>query len=253
LSLRQTLVLLFLNILFLSIPDLNGQSVSDSSEYVVDIDHFTTLDGLSNRSVKCMFQDRDDMIWIGTENGLNRFDGYHFKHWLGKNHGVDLRFILDIIQDDEGWLWILTDKTVLFFNPKTEEFQTIIEIFGKDCILLNKHFYWHLSTQKFITDKQGRIFFYTYINGLEDRGLYSYFSTEGFREIKTPPILDNKYFWIGHISDSGEFHFTYQETDSKYYDIVFSLVKDSLVFLRDRNTNTEFPFVDIQNHRNNQD
>ncbi|MFT5834774.1 MAG: hypothetical protein ACI97N_002414, partial [Cognaticolwellia sp.] len=33
------------------------------------------------------------MTWIGTQNGLNRFDGYGFKHYLGKNHGVDLRDI----------------------------------------------------------------------------------------------------------------------------------------------------------------
>jgi disulfide oxidoreductase YuzD len=41
------------------------------------------------------------MISIVTENGLNCFDEYHFKHWLGNNHGADLRHLLDVIQDDE--------------------------------------------------------------------------------------------------------------------------------------------------------
>jgi ligand-binding sensor domain-containing protein len=136
-----------------------------------------------------VFQDREDMMWIGTDNGLNRFDGYHFKHWLGRNHGVDLRYIHDIIQDDEGWLWILTDKTIVFFNPKTEKFQTITEKFGKDCILRNKRFFEYFGTQKLVTDKQGRVFIYAF-NKLNNKELYSYYSSEGFKKIKTPPILE---------------------------------------------------------------
>lgn len=252
-GINQKIVILIWSLLFITISNLNGQSLPDSNRYMADIQHFTTVDGLSHRTVRCVFQDADDMIWIGTDNGLNRFDGYHFKHWLGKNHGVDLRFIHDIIQDDEGWLWILTDETIAFFNPKTEQFQTITERFGEDCVIKDKRFFWYLITQKFITDKSGKIFFYSYINDLEDRELNSYHSTEGFKKINTPSILENKYYWIEHITDSGEFHFIYKNTDATIHDIVFSLVEDSLVFLRNRNEDTEFPFVDIQNHRNNQD
>jgi signal transduction histidine kinase/DNA-binding response OmpR family regulator/ligand-binding sensor domain-containing protein len=199
-----------------------------------------------------VFQDREDMMWIGTDNGLNRFDGYNFKHWLGKKYGVDLRYIHDIIQDDEGWLWILTDKTIVFFNPKTEKFQTITEKFGKDCILLNKRFFEYLETQKLVTDKLGRVYIYAF-NKSNDTELYSYYSSEGFKKIKIPPILENKNYSIKYISDSGAFLFNYRDSDSRYHDIVFSLVKNSLVFLRNRNTKTEFPYVDIQNHRNHQD
>lgn len=252
-GINQKIVILIWSLLFITISNLNGQSLPDSNRYMADIQHFTTVDGLSHRTVRCVFQDADDMIWIGTDNGLNRFDGYHFKHWLGKNHGVDLRFIHDIIQDDEGWLWILTDESIFFFNPKTEEFLTITERFGEDCVLKGKRFFWYLKTHKFITDKDGKIFFYSYINDVEDRELNSYHSSKGFKKINTPSILENKYYWIEHITDSEEFHFMYKNTDATIHDIVFSLVEDSLVFLRNRNEDTEFPFVDIQNHRNNQD
>jgi signal transduction histidine kinase len=252
LAIKQKVFIFFWSLLIISTTDLNGQSLSNSNRYVADIQHFTTLDGLSNRSVKCIFQDPDDMIWIGTDNGLNRFDGYHFKHWLGKNDDVDLRNIHDIIQDDEGWLWILTDVSIIFFNPKTEKFLTIIEKFGKDCILLEKRFFVYLETQKLVTDKQGRVFIYAF-NKSNEKELYSYYSPEGFKKIKTPLILERNYYNIKHIFDSGAFLFNYRDSDSRYHDIVFSLVKDSLVFLRNRNTNTEFPYVDIQNHRNHQD
>ncbi|MBL4710542.1 MAG: response regulator [Flavobacteriales bacterium] len=237
--------------LFILITDLNGQSLSDSSQYIADIQYFTTLDGLSNRTVRCVFQDRDDMIWIGTNNGLNRFDGYHFKHWLGKNNGVDLRNIYEITQDDEGWLWLRAKKAILFFNPKTEKFQTLAERFGEDSILLKKSFNSYMSFQWIIANKQGRVFFSTYDKS-NGKALFSYSSSEGLKKIKTPPILENKSFYIRHISDSGAIHFTYRGPDSKYNEIVFSLVSDSLVFLRNRNTKTEFPYANRQNYQNSQ-
>jgi len=242
---------LYVLLLFLLLISHASFSQKNTS-YISSIQYFTTLDGLSHRNVLCVFQDHEDMMWIGTDNGLNRFDGYHFKHWLGRNHGVDLRYIHDIIQDDEGWLWILTDKTIVFFNPKTEKFQTITEKFGKDCILRNKRFFEYFGTQKLVTDKRGRIFIYAF-NKSNNKELYSYYSSEGFKKIKIPPILENKNYSIKYISDSGAFFFNCRDSDSRYHDIVFSLVKDSLVFLRNRNTNAEFPYVDIQNHRNHQD
>jgi hypothetical protein len=123
------------------------------------------LDGLSHRNVLCVFQDREDVTWFGTQNGLNRFDGYHFKHWLGKNQGVDLKYIYSITQDDKGWLWIKTGsentgEDVIFFNPKTEIFQTITERFGEDCVLLDIIYVRKNGQQSFLTDKNGTVFFY---------------------------------------------------------------------------------------------
>lgn len=109
-------------------------SQNDNS-YISNIKHFTTLDGLSHREVLFIFEDNDGINWIGTPNGLNRFDGYYFKHFLGKNHGVDLRNIQRITQDDEGWLWLIKTQETVFFNPKTEVFQNCKRaIWGKLCV-----------------------------------------------------------------------------------------------------------------------
>jgi len=45
----------------------------------VRFDHLSTEDGLSNNFCYCTFQDQDGYIWIGTDDGLNRWDGYDFK------------------------------------------------------------------------------------------------------------------------------------------------------------------------------
>lgn len=44
--------------------------------------------GLSNNDATCIIQDQEGFLWIGTQNGLNRYDGSKFKHYFseeGKN------------------------------------------------------------------------------------------------------------------------------------------------------------------------
>lgn len=77
---------------------------------------FTYFDkeyGLSQNSVLCMMQDRDGFIWVGTEDGLNRFDGYGFT--VFNTNRRDFRTISDntihsIAEDKDGRLWIATEN-----------------------------------------------------------------------------------------------------------------------------------------------
>jgi len=41
--------------------------------------HYQVENGLSNSTVYCSIQDKNGLMWFGTKEGLNRFDGYHFK------------------------------------------------------------------------------------------------------------------------------------------------------------------------------
>ena len=50
---------------------------SDLQKYVLD--ELDNTAGLSNSSVNCIFQDSQNLIWIGTWDGLNRYDGSSFK------------------------------------------------------------------------------------------------------------------------------------------------------------------------------
>ena len=237
-GIKQQLFISIWSMLLISITSLSGQPLKKNN-YIPNIQRFTTLDGLSHRSVSCVFQDRDDVIWLGTQNGLNRFDGYRFKHWLGKNHGVDLRYIYGITQDDAGWLWITTgleNKDIIFFHPKTEVFQTIVERFGEDCILLDIDFADNHTEQNFVTDKHGTIFFHKMRSNKVT--LCSYHSSTGFLKIRIPSILQDKEYWINHISEEGDFFIEYADSNSssdKVKTVVLSLYKNALVFIRYEN------------------
>jgi signal transduction histidine kinase/DNA-binding response OmpR family regulator/ligand-binding sensor domain-containing protein len=174
-----------------------------NTSYLPNIQHFSTEQGLSHREVLFIFHDRDNMTWISTPNGLNRFDGYHFKHFLGKRNGVDFRNIGRITQDDEGWLWLIQGQEVIFFHPQTEAVQTVVERFGANCILLNSmRPTWNLDD--FPVDNDGRIYFVIDETNL----IYTYHSSEGFRKKILPPRVPIKYKYFLSVSDNKELIFS---------------------------------------------
>lgn len=67
---RVKLVVFYISILF--IPSITAQSN-------IRFDHLTVQDGLSQSAVTVIFQDKQGFMWFGTQDGLNRYDGYNFK------------------------------------------------------------------------------------------------------------------------------------------------------------------------------
>ena len=47
--------------------------------------HLSTTNGLSSNKVLCITQDKQGLMWFGTDNGLNRYDGYRFEHFFSYN------------------------------------------------------------------------------------------------------------------------------------------------------------------------
>jgi ligand-binding sensor domain-containing protein/two-component sensor histidine kinase len=72
----------------------------------------TVQDGLSHDKVNCILQDRKGFIWIGTNDGLNRYDGHNFiifRNKPGDTTSISGNTITDLLEDEEGLLWIATD------------------------------------------------------------------------------------------------------------------------------------------------
>ncbi len=88
--------------------------------------HIGTDDGLSNQLATCVLRDRTGYLWVGTENGLNRYDGYRFAHFMSvPDDPASLRdsSITTLFEDRAGHLWIGTKSGGLhLFDGRTETF-----------------------------------------------------------------------------------------------------------------------------------
>lgn len=120
----STLYLIFLIV-------LNGNSISNaqqSEKLRFRFRKYTVENGLTQNSVTCLLQDRNGFIWVGTMDGLNRFDGYefsHFKHQPGDSASLAAPYINCLFEDKTGRIWIGTDRGgVSILNPYDGSFRT---------------------------------------------------------------------------------------------------------------------------------
>lgn len=88
--------------------------------------HLGRENGLSQSVVNCMLQDRNGFMWFGTQEGLNRYDGYTFKIYKripGDSTSLSNNFIYSLCEDNKGNIWIGTNGGgVNVLNPVTEKF-----------------------------------------------------------------------------------------------------------------------------------
>lgn len=87
--------------------------------------HFTISNGLPSNAVYCVLKDSRGIIWIGTDAGLVKYDGFQLKTFTKKN-GLAGNFIRDIKEDKKGNLWIACygDGLTKFDGKKYKNFST---------------------------------------------------------------------------------------------------------------------------------
>src|SRR5216683_5758624 len=65
-------------------------------------------EGLKNLAVQAVLQDRAGFLWVGTQNGLYRYDGNHFKAYAAAE-GLPGARIESLYESADGTLWVTTD------------------------------------------------------------------------------------------------------------------------------------------------
>ena len=109
-------IFLFIIISFLFFEKANAQRFNFSFE------QFTTDNGLSHESVINITKDLDGFLWIGTANGLNRFDGISFKIFRNdpnSDQTIPGNYIAGTTLDKKGNLWIATNSGLCRLNTRT--------------------------------------------------------------------------------------------------------------------------------------
>ncbi len=173
---------------------------------VLRFDRISIEQGLSQSSARAIFQDQRGFIWFGTQDGLNRYDGYNFKTYKpnpdAPDSSISDRWINAIVEDRQGYLWIATGLGGLNrFDPHTEEFVHYQHNNDNpDGIVSNK-------ILALLADDQNKLWVGTK-NGLDVLDLTTYSVTHYVNELGKPNGISSNYitaifqahdrqYWIG--------------------------------------------------------
>lgn len=118
-------ILLSHNLLFFP-PSATGQA----KNVTIKFNNISIKDGLSQSSPNCIFQDSRGLMWIATDDGLNKYDGYQFviyKPELDNPNSISHSRILTIAEDHSADLWIGTNGGGLNrYDRKTNSFSVYL-------------------------------------------------------------------------------------------------------------------------------
>jgi ligand-binding sensor domain-containing protein/two-component sensor histidine kinase len=167
--------------------------------------NITINDGLSQGMVNQILQDRYGFMWFATKDGLNQYDGYHFKihrHDTEDSSSLSESFVQALFEDSEGRLWAGTSSGNLdFFDHASGKFQHIISEKNKNLDQSIGPIY------QIAEDKQGKIWllyfaklFVIKINGKDKKGILNY-------SIEQVPLPSSDIHPKLLISGSGEIYF----------------------------------------------
>jgi signal transduction histidine kinase/ligand-binding sensor domain-containing protein len=96
--------------------------------YTSDVSRPTSISG---NNIRCIFEDKKDYIWIGTEGkGLNRFNRKDetfdiFQHNSSNPQSLADNTVLAVLEDQVGQIWLGTRAGLQIFNPTTQTFQRV--------------------------------------------------------------------------------------------------------------------------------
>lgn len=120
----------FYSILFIFTYNLIAISILLGNGEVINFRHLTVEDhGLSESSIYNVFQDSRGYMWISTDNGLNKYDGYtmeSYQYMHYENLSISKGAPRYIFEDNSGYIWIATNAGFINkLNVETEEFRRV--------------------------------------------------------------------------------------------------------------------------------
>ena len=88
----------------------------------------TTAEGLADNTVQSIAQDQQGFLWLGTQDGLSRYDGHAFRTFRAdarRRGSLAGNFVRALAPAVQGGLWVGTDYGLSYYNPRTERFSRV--------------------------------------------------------------------------------------------------------------------------------
>lgn len=107
---------------------LTGMVIYPVAQEALTVSRLGIANGLSNNSVRCIFQDKRGFIWFATYDGLNRYDGREFRVYrnkIGDSTSLPHNYIYSLQEDDEQQLWVGTGQGLAIFNTALQRFSPV--------------------------------------------------------------------------------------------------------------------------------
>ena len=105
------------------ILSLSSKHAYANSYNDINFKSLTIENGLSQSTVETILQDSNGYMWIGTNDGLNKYNGYSFKkyeHDIYDKNTISSNYIVDIVEDNDGYIWVSTTNGLNKINPKND-------------------------------------------------------------------------------------------------------------------------------------
>ena len=118
---RTTFALIF-SVLFLFTRAAFAATVLTDIKFA----EYTIEDGISEDIIMSIVEDSDGYIWVGSIEGLFRYDGYHFKeykHSPNNPNSIPQGFARTMFVSEHGELWLGTYEGLAKYRPETDDFQ----------------------------------------------------------------------------------------------------------------------------------
>lgn len=97
------------------------------SQSNIQFDRISIEHGLSQSTIRCIIKDSKGFIWIGTSDGLNKYDGYGFTTYkpdVNDPNSIVNNYIICLYEDRNGAIWIGTSEGLSVFDHTTEKFKS---------------------------------------------------------------------------------------------------------------------------------
>lgn len=137
-SVKQLMTLLFL---VLTVTKSYGQEQKLPYRFI----HLTQKNGLSKNKVTCIAQDTMGYIWLGTTNGLNRYDGYSLKLYAFNDEdscSLSNNRVESLLVDSKNKIWVGTENGGLnVFDPISQKFKRYFFNASDSSTISSNHIY----------------------------------------------------------------------------------------------------------------